>query len=172
MNKDRLERVRRVREIQERALRSEWASAEQGAHRAEDIVSRLAELRAGSDADLALRCAVGCIDPRQIVIDGESIERIDAAVVTARARARDARRAAEQRRAAWQERRQDAEALRRLEARQIELERVEGLAREQSIQDEQGGMRHARARAERASLEERARTVTSDGSDERLRSDQ
>jgi flagellar export protein FliJ len=155
VNEERLARVRRVRELQERALRAEWATAERAANDAEDIVTLLAELRSGSGVELAQRVVVGSVDVLQMVRDGESLDRLDAAVVAARTRAQGARRTAEQRRAPWQQRRMEAEGLRRIEERQRALRRAEVLEREQTTQDEQSGMRHTRRSAERAPEDER-----------------
>lgn len=171
MNQERLARVRRVREIQERALRPEWASAERAANDADDVVSRLAELRSGSEVELAQRVVVGSVDVQQMVLDGESLDRLDAAVVAARVRAREARRVAEQRRVPWQQRRMEAEGLRRIEQRQAALQRAEGLEREQSTQDEQSGMRHARGPSERALADELSSDEPRDSSVERSRND-
>lgn len=171
MKQDRLARVRRVREIQERALRAEWASAERAANDAEDIVTRLAELRSGSVIELALRVVVGSVDAQQMVLDVKSLDRLDAASAAARARARDARRTAEQRRAPWQQRRMEAEGLRRIEARQLGLQRAEDLERAQATQDEQTGMRHARGTRELALDDERERGGSGEGRAERVRND-
>lgn len=172
MNADRLARVRRVRELQERALRAEWVSAERAANEAEDVVARLAELRSGSGLELARRIVVGSLDVQQMVLDGESLDRLDAAIVAARARGRDARRHADQRRAPWQQRRTEAEGLRRIEARQLVLGRAGELAREQAIQDEQAGARHTRGPRERALEEELERGNPNDGNAQRVRNDE
>lgn len=171
MNNDRLARVRRVREIQERALRAEWASAERAANDAEDLVSRLAALRSGSGAELARRVVVGSIDVQQVILDVQSLDRLDNAVVAARARAGEARRSAEQRRVPWQQRRMEAEGLRRIEARQRTLERAEELERAQATQDEQTGMRHARGTRELALEDRSERSDSGEVHAERTRND-
>lgn len=148
MTSERISRVRRVRELQERIQRAEWAAAERSAQEAEDVVLRLTELRADSGAALAKRMSEGRLDPRQLSLDEETLDRLDSAVLAARALARNARHAAERERMPWQQRRTEAEALRRLELRYAALARAEAEKAEREQLDEASGARHARERVD------------------------
>jgi flagellar export protein FliJ len=106
-----------------------------------------------------------------MVLDGQSLDRLDVAVGGASTRALDARRHADRHRAPWQARRIEAEAIRRLEQRHRAQERAEEHAREQATQDEQSGARHARAQRERAYEYNCKRSDAGHGDAERARND-
>jgi flagellar export protein FliJ len=166
VNGRRLARVQRVRELQERVLRAEWAAAERAAAEAQDTVHRLGALRGAAEADLARTMGAARLDARNVMLDQDSVARIDRAVVAAAASAQEARRHAERMRAPWQERRSDAEALARLGARLATVERQAEAKAEQGRLDEHSGARHAARRAELVELDEHDKARRT-GEDER-----
>ena len=141
MSAHRLARVRRVRELQERVLRAEWANAERA-------VQRLVDVRRDASARFAQKTAVGQLDPREILSDEAALDRLEAAIIASRAHVRAARRHAETQRVPWQARRTDAEALQRLESKQRARESAERARVEQAQMDDQTSARRARMRVE------------------------
>jgi len=144
MKGDRLQRVRSVRELQERVLRVEWAAAQKAAAAAADTVGDLVAAEAEARAALAQNLARGPLDTRQVLLDQDAVDGIGAALARARAYARDAQRIADQKREPWAARRAEAEALRRLEERHLTLARMDANKRQQALQDEGAGVRHQR----------------------------
>jgi len=144
LNPERLARVRRVREIQERVLRAEWALAARAAADAAAEADRLQAVRVAAQSEYASSVLVGVLDARRMLQDDAAISRIDRQVDLARRRAAQAEEAAEERRRPWQAGRADAEAMRRLERRARDQARAVTESRARSAQDEAAGMRHSR----------------------------
>lgn len=136
MNERRLGRVRRVRELQERVLRAEWALAQRAVTEAEEAIDGILELRTAARAELEQRVSVGTLDPREVLNEEDTLDRLDGALAAAETRRRAAQRVADARRAPWQERRTDAEALRRLEGKQRAERRAAAAKAEQAQMDD------------------------------------
>jgi len=147
----RLQRLARVRAIEERLVRESWALAERGARAAEERAeAALADVRAARAALLA-ELDSGALVPaeylqRQSLTDGLLARRAHALQ-----RARAARAAAEVERARWLAQKRKLEGLARLEQRDLEAWRLAENAQSAAEIDEVAAVRAARkARAESA----------------------
>lgn len=148
----RLERLRRVRAMQERVARAAWAEAEVAALEREDRAQREADRHLQAREHLIEGLTTGAVDPRSVLADDEAIERLEAGALAARDRARQARDIAEQAREPWRERRVEAEALNRLRERWNRSAREAERTTEQRELDERASARHT------ARTEERSKT--------------
>lgn len=108
-----LERVHRVREIQEEVARAAWAEAAQRARAAEEHVDAL---RAARDEARAKLMAVPGerFDPAQAALDRDLVDRASRAISHARERAKTLAFQAERLRRPWEERRRDVRGLEKL----------------------------------------------------------
>jgi flagellar export protein FliJ len=130
-----LERVRRVRELQEEVARAAWAEAQRSARAAEE---RADALRAARDAARdELGCAPGRrIDAARAVQARDAVDRASRAVRSARERARTLAFQAARLRTPWEERRRDVRGLDELRARATETHRREARRAESAQLDE------------------------------------
>lgn len=151
MNDRRLARVRRVRELQERALRVEWARAQGAASDADAYVLDVVRQRLEAETQMGARRGHGALDPRQVVSDEAALDRMGGVLAAARTSARAAHAVAESKREPWRARRAEAEGLVRLEERQRRRDAHARAVLEQAGMDEIASARHTRA-----SLDERS----------------
>ena len=131
---DRLERVLRVRVIEEELARGAWQAAEGTARAAEDRAQDLRSARAQMTADLGR--ALPELTPSWVLLSQRQIERTQSKLHTQDERARTLRRQAEAAREPWQERRSVAQGLSRLVERAHLRAREEVLALEARLLDE------------------------------------
>jgi len=127
----RLERVLRIRRLEESAAKGEWASALHEFHAAEEAAAcRRRELRA-AEVDLARVLASGSIEPERVLRDQRALEGLRHALRCARGRAAELGRVAESRREAWSEFRRLRRSLEHLRERAQTRHRDE-LARQEA----------------------------------------
>jgi flagellar export protein FliJ len=149
----RLQRLVRVRAIEEQIAREGWALAERGARQSEECAERaLLDVRAAREA-LRTELRSGRVLPagllqRQSLSDA-LVERRGLALQRARA----ARETAELQRAAWLGHKRKLEGLGRLEQRDLEAWRLEANAHDAAELDEVAAIRAAR-KARRETSEE------------------
>ncbi len=137
----RLERLARVREVQEELARATWAGAEREAREGEEQADALAEaLRAAQRELVAARR-----DPRggaaRALVAERTLDTLAERLRSARERARTRRAQADRLRDAWRERERDVAALERLEERARERHQLEAGRAEALVADEAAARR-------------------------------
>lgn len=147
----RLERLARVRAIEEQLARERWAQSERAAReREERAESARGELDLGYDS-LRRELAAGRLAPAPLLGHLALLDGLVARRAAALDRSRAARAVAETERASWLVERRKREGLERLERRERETWRAAESAREAAVLDEVASMRAARkARLESA----------------------
>lgn len=140
----RLQRVLRVRHVQEEVARARWLAAERAARIAGDARADADARRA--DAACELRDALADLTPAAILRQHAALDALAGVAVRLRERARTLRFQADRERAPWELRRREARGLERLCERSREEAWLRALAREARELDEIAGARAFRAR--------------------------
>jgi flagellar export protein FliJ len=139
-----LDRLARVRSIQERLAREAWQAAMADVRVAEaELDTAHAAVDAARD-DLRRLGATGVVDVARVLIAQRELARLDRGVVRFRERVVTLRERADRLRPAWQERRRDVAGLERLEEHARDAWIVEERRREARAMDEVAEMRAAR----------------------------
>ncbi len=143
---DRLARVRRVREIEERIARAAWGEAEARATEAEATRKRMRDELDHSRAALSRAMAGGSIDPTVALLEREALDTqlyalsvADASWMTHVAQAQSLAEA-------WKKREADRRALEELTKRALDRHRTELRKEENAEMDEIAAQRDARTR--------------------------
>lgn len=142
----RLQRILRVRVVEEEQARATWLAAEGVAREAEDRVDHLRGERGAIVR--ALGDGLASTSASWVLVAHEQIERARLATEAQRERALTFRTQADSVREPWAAKRAAAKGLERLVERATESEQAEGLAAEAEELDEISVMRHS-ARSER-----------------------
>lgn len=137
----RLERLARVRRIQEEQERERWLAAELARREADAAEAGAREQTAAVEAELRRRQADAALGVDAVLVAQAALERARGAEVRARERTRTATFQAERLRAPWDERRQEVRGLERLEQRARTAWRREELLREAAELDEVAAQR-------------------------------
>jgi len=109
----RLDRVRRVRALEEELARAAWREAEGAAAGAEAALGALVRERHAATLALRDRIADPRLQPLAVLAEQRGLEGLERALRAGRERARTLRFQAERARAAWSRRRVDVRALER-----------------------------------------------------------
>lgn len=112
-----LERVLRVRRIEEELAREHFQSCEQVARRAEEVAENIGAEIAKAQEELVETRRYRRTPPEDLVMAQETLESLDRTLVEQKRRAGDLRREAEAIRTEWEQSRGDMRALERLEER-------------------------------------------------------
>jgi flagellar export protein FliJ len=148
----RLERLARVRAIEEQIARESWALAERGARAAEERAERaLADVRAAR-ATLREQLGAGRLVPAELLQRQSLCDALAARRGLALQRAASARAAAESERGLWLAEKRKLEGLERLEQRDLEAWRLAENAHDAAELDEVAATRAARKVRMEASL--------------------
>ena len=128
-NKRKLDRVLRVREVEEDVARGIWASAEAAAASARNATEALLREHELSQESLRLQLEGGQVSPRAVICAQQAIETIGGRIERARQAERAAAARAEQARIPWEQKRRAKRGLEILvdRARQAELEEIRAL---------------------------------------------
>lgn len=113
----RLERLARLRALEERVARAAWGAAEQGAREAEAAADEVRRTLAEGRAALGLELARGPLEPRAVLAEQHVLVVLGRRLAQRRQDALTRRGQAERQAEAWRERRARSEALERLGAR-------------------------------------------------------
>lgn len=140
----RLDRVLRVRRIEERLARSSWASAERAAAEAEEACGEARALLASARDDLGAERAQRGLRPERVLFAERGLDAIGAALSARREAALTRRGQADGLAAAWRQRDADRRALEELSSRHQAREAEEERAREAAESDELSIQRNAR----------------------------
>ena len=140
----RLERVLRVRAIEEAAAKADWAAAVYAVHNAEEAEQRAREQVATAESDLALRLGSGRVDARSVMASQHLLDGLRRRAVEAGAAIGALRAEAEERRATWAAARREKRALERLRERALTRHRTDVERREANERDELAGARLSR----------------------------
>lgn len=127
-----LERLARVRRIQEEVERARWLEAEARARDAEGALERLDHLRGGVQRELADAQAAATLAVPELLCGQRELARLVELRRRGEERVRTLRFQAERQRAPWIERRREVGALERLEERRRRAWRAES-EREQAL---------------------------------------
>ena len=150
----RLDRVLRVREVEEETARAEWLVVEQAARTAETRAEALAHDRAAAFGELAREMAERSLPPAVMLVRHAALDRLARTESGERERALTLRRQADQARGPWQDRRREVLGLTRLRAVAKSRHADAVLAEEIAEMDEVALMRAAsRRRATRRRAE-------------------
>ncbi len=132
-----LERLARVREVQEEIALAKWQTAERQAREAQERVDRAAQAIFTSTDELRLIQASSNIDPRQVLQAREAIEHMVNRRVALVRVAESLRVEAQKVREPWQNLRTELEGLKRLEEKERAKFRIESEREEAKQIDEQ-----------------------------------
>ena len=139
----RLERVLRVRAVQEEAARAAWLDAERAAAESEELHDRDAALLEA--ASRALREAMPSSSAAALLRAHEALDRMSRTAVRRRELARTLRLQSQQAREPWERRRREVRGLEQLAARALEEHRRSERAAEARSRDEFINSRATRA---------------------------
>jgi flagellar export protein FliJ len=139
----RLERLKRVREVEEQAARERFLAADRRARDAEDAADAARCELVAAEARHCAALAERKSDPARILLELAAIDGLRADAGRTLERARTARAEAERERQAWSERRRDVRGLERLAGRDLERWRAETARREAQELDEVASVRAA-----------------------------
>jgi len=156
----RLQRLARVRAIEERVVREKWALAERAARAAEERAAQaLADVQAAR-AGLLAELDSGKLVPAEYLQRQSLTDALLARRAHALQRARSARAQSEVERALWLAQKRKLEGLARLEQRDLEAWRLDENASAAAEIDEVAAVRAARkARAESAETQGSSRSI-------------
>jgi flagellar export protein FliJ len=140
----RLDRVLRVREVEEEIARAAWLTVESAAQAAEHRADALAEDRAAAFAALASDMAERSLPPAETLLRHASLDRLAGSVGAERERALTLRQQADQAREPWQDRRREVLGLSRLRDAAKSRHSATVLAEEIAEMDEVASTRAAR----------------------------
>jgi flagellar biosynthesis chaperone FliJ len=141
----RLERLARVRALEERVARAAWGAAERGARQAEAAADTARAALAGGREELRARLAREPLDPQGVLIGQSALVRLGRALARRREDWLTRRGQAERLAEAWRERRGRSEALELLRQREREAHAREALRREAAASDERALARFRRS---------------------------
>ncbi len=142
----RLERVKRVRTLEESVARAAWAQAERAAQRAELEVGHYRQAVEEARAQVAAR--TGALSPRDAEVERRAIDRLLAGLRARKERALTARGQASVLGNAWRVRERDRRALEELEQRARARALLEGERRAALAMDEIAMERRRRLEAD------------------------
>lgn len=140
----RLDRVLRVREVEEETARAGWLAVEHDARAAEARAAALANDRAAGLGALARDMTKRALPPAWTLVRHAALDRLARTASAERERALTLRRQADQAKEPWQEKRREVLGLSRLLAVAKSRHAAAVLAAEIAVMDEVASMRAAR----------------------------
>ncbi len=135
--RSRIERVLRVRRLEEETARDKFIACEQVARQAEEVAEGLGGEIARAQHELGETRMQRRVPPEDLLMAQTTLESLDGTLSEQRRRARGLRVEAEGMRATWERARQDMRALERLQERLLGAERDEERRRETQEMDEE-----------------------------------
>ena len=139
-----LERVLRVRHIEQDLARTAWSDAERAARAARDAVAGLATRIEAEQIALCAEQRAGRWNAAEILRRFECLDRLRGALVDAARVVAEREAVAERARIEWNSRRSDERGIEKLEHRRRAAHDLETLHSENAFIDEQASMRAAR----------------------------
>jgi flagellar export protein FliJ len=139
-----LERVLRVRHIEQDLARTAWSDAERGARAAREAAANLAASIADAQQSLCVEQRAGHWSAGEMLLRLDCLERMRRALVDATRVVAEREAHAERARVEWQARRSDERGMQKLEGRRRVAHDSEVLRAENAFIDEQASMRAAR----------------------------
>jgi flagellar export protein FliJ len=149
--KFRLERVQRVREVEEDLAKARFAGADGLARAAEARALALSSALKAAQGQLRQLQSTPTIDLALVLAAHQALESLGLGVRAAEERAKSARATAEIERQAWIQRRQAVQSLERLEVRSRAVFAEEQERVERITLDEAAGVRNMRLKSDRSS---------------------
>lgn len=140
----RLDRVLRVREVEEDVARGAWAMAQAAARSSREKVESLVREHVEAEQDLAQRQAAGAAGPAETICAHRVLEHIGSEIQRARRLQVDAERRAEEARQPWEQKRREKRGLELLVERNRARELEEARQAEAIAMDEVAIQRAAR----------------------------
>ena len=140
----RMERLLRVRKLEEEIARSRWLAALRASARAQERVEQVQEQIQATEQHLRSQISSSSVTPRAVLSTQSLQSRVWSELQRRQENAKTAAFQAEQQRAPWQQKRTEAEGLERLRSQRREIFLQESDAREIELLDEIASRRHSR----------------------------
>ena len=147
----RMERLLRVRKLEEEISRSLWLAAMQTSANAQARVERVQEQVQAAEQHLRSQISSSAVSPAAVLSTQSLLIRVWRELQRQRENAKTAAFQAEQQRLPWQEKRAEAEGLDRLRSQKRKLHLQESDARELELLDEIASRRHSHPNREASS---------------------